>query len=567
LPALSTNLIAASDSASKASAKNFAHASNKPADGSPFAMLLAATAQQSSRKQISASDKSDAAPKPPAQADDTQVTQTNTARADTAQTTPSRTRSDDKRDKKDDQDKTDQDDDAEADAPRAQAPVPATPIPVAIPMTIPMATPAAVPLGMPARPQTFDLAAAASGSDPGQTVPTGGDDSKVDPASPQVQPVNNNVPAVQAPASPPVQTAGDDSDVLNVTPPPVAVAAATQNRVDDSKPAPGKAAAAKPVAADQPDATQNPKPTPATDANAVAQMAIPTTPAAPGPLAAGTASNAAAAPQIASIATTATDKSSSRDAAAAAAKSEQPIATDTPAAIPTQETQETVAATAVPTNGKDTAKSSDKSNSDTKPVHVADAQPSADMPAPAPQAAPPPAMPPHMAVNAFGIAAPAAAGNSMVTSSVQVTEADADPTPDMDALAVTVAARAMSGAKQFQIRLDPPELGRVDVRLSIDASGKTQAHMTADQPQTLDLLQKDATTLTQALRDAGLDVSQSGLNFSLRGQDRQNDDDNNGGAQGRRTNLIATRAIQAAQNPNAISFNGAAADARVDIHV
>jgi flagellar hook-length control protein FliK len=154
-----------------------------------------------------------------------------------------------------------------------------------------------------------------------------------------------------------------------------------------------------------------------------------------------------------------------------------------------------------------------------------------------------------------------------VTSSVQITTANAEPTPDLDALAVSVAARAMSGAKQFEIRLDPPELGRVDVRLSIDAGGKTQAHMTADHPQTLDLLQKDATNLTQALRDAGLDVSQDGLNFSLRGQDRQSDDSNNGAGPGRRTNLIASRAILAVQSPSAISFNGAAANARVDIHV
>ena len=59
---------------------------------------------------------------------------------------------------------------------------------------------------------------------------------------------------------------------------------------------------------------------------------------------------------------------------------------------------------------------------------------------------------------------------------------------------------------------------RVDVRLSIDTGGKAQAHLSADQPATLDMLQKDAPTLTRALREAGLDVSQSGLNFSLRGQ-------------------------------------------------
>ena len=63
--------------------------------------------------------------------------------------------------------------------------------------------------------------------------------------------------------------------------------------------------------------------------------------------------------------------------------------------------------------------------------------------------------------------------------------------------------RSQSGAKQFDIRLDPPELGRVEVRLSIDATGKASAHLSADQPQTLDLLQKDAPALTRALRDAG----------------------------------------------------------------
>jgi flagellar hook-length control protein FliK len=94
-------------------------------------------------------------------------------------------------------------------------------------------------------------------------------------------------------------------------------------------------------------------------------------------------------------------------------------------------------------------------------------------------------------------------------------------TPNMESLAVDIAAKSLGGAKQFDIRLDPPELGRVEVRLSIDATGKASAHLTADQPQTLDLLQKDASTLTRALRDAGLNVNQNGLNFSLRNQQQQ----------------------------------------------
>ena len=76
-------------------------------------------------------------------------------------------------------------------------------------------------------------------------------------------------------------------------------------------------------------------------------------------------------------------------------------------------------------------------------------------------------------------------------------------TPDVPALAVEIAARSQSGAKQFDIRLDPPELGRVEVRLSIDATGKAEAHLTADQPETLDLLQKDSRTLTQRAARCG----------------------------------------------------------------
>ncbi len=95
-----------------------------------------------------------------------------------------------------------------------------------------------------------------------------------------------------------------------------------------------------------------------------------------------------------------------------------------------------------------------------------------------------------MTINPAGTNIPDGAANAMVTASVHIAAAGANAAPDTDALAVTIAARSLSGAKQFEIRLDPPELGRVDVRLSIDASGKTQAHMTADQPQTLDLLRK-----------------------------------------------------------------------------
>lgn len=141
--------------------------------------------------------------------------------------------------------------------------------------------------------------------------------------------------------------------------------------------------------------------------------------------------------------------------------------------------------------------------------------------------------------------------------------------PNMPALAVEIAAKSQSGAKQFDIRLDPPELGRVEVRLSIDAAGKASAHLSADQPQTLDLLQKDASSLTRALREAGLNVSQDGLNFSLRQQNHDasaQQGQGQGQGQGRNAsrgmNLIATNSIEATQN--SANWRG---DGRLDIRV
>jgi flagellar hook-length control protein FliK len=219
--------------------------------------------------------------------------------------------------------------------------------------------------------------------------------------------------------------------------------------------------------------------------------------------------------------------------------------------------------------------------SDGKPASASDISAKAAAPAadatqgqapPAQTAAqtPPPAPTPNAAaVPALNFGTPVqdtpAAG---LPGTVQVSSHAADSQATVNALAVTIAAKTQSGARQFDIRLDPPELGHVEVRLSIDANGKTEAHMTADQQDTLNLLQKDSSSLTQALRDAGLDVSNSGLNFSLRGQG-QNDSQGDGGfGRGQRTGLTASRVLDAAQNAtSAISFTGGMQDGRLDIHV
>jgi flagellar hook-length control protein FliK len=85
-------------------------------------------------------------------------------------------------------------------------------------------------------------------------------------------------------------------------------------------------------------------------------------------------------------------------------------------------------------------------------------------------------------------------------------------------LAVEIAARAHAGKNNFAIRLDPPELGRIEVKLSVDRQGQVTSHLIADRSDTLDLLRRDASGLTRALQDAGLKTAGDGLQFSLRDQ-------------------------------------------------
>ncbi len=87
---------------------------------------------------------------------------------------------------------------------------------------------------------------------------------------------------------------------------------------------------------------------------------------------------------------------------------------------------------------------------------------------------------------------------------------------NMGQLAFEMVRQVHQGASRFTIRLDPPELGRVDVRLHVDASGAATARLTVDRAETLDLFQRDQRTLERALAQAGFDTTRTSLEFSLR---------------------------------------------------
>jgi flagellar hook-length control protein FliK len=134
---------------------------------------------------------------------------------------------------------------------------------------------------------------------------------------------------------------------------------------------------------------------------------------------------------------------------------------------------------------------------------------------------------------------------------------------DIPALASQLVAKVKAGDKHFDIRLDPPDAGQVDVHLSVASDGRAQAHVVADKPQTLEILQRDSASLHRALKDAGLDLGNNSLNFSLKGQER-----GEGGAPSYtpRTSSLRTTETAIAAGPHSFT-SSRAADGRLDIRV
>lgn len=69
------------------------------------------------------------------------------------------------------------------------------------------------------------------------------------------------------------------------------------------------------------------------------------------------------------------------------------------------------------------------------------------------------------------------------------------------------------------IRLDPRELGRIDVRLNFDRDGILRAVLSVDSPAALEMLRRDSGDLTRSLQDAGVRSDGQSLRFDARSGD------------------------------------------------
>jgi len=103
------------------------------------------------------------------------------------------------------------------------------------------------------------------------------------------------------------------------------------------------------------------------------------------------------------------------------------------------------------------------------------------------------------------------------TDTSGVANAASTPVP-VAGIAVEIASRAQGGNNRFEIRLDPPELGRIDVRLDVDPQGQVTSRLVVEKTETLDMLRREAPQLERALEQAGFKTGDGGLQFSLRDQ-------------------------------------------------
>ena len=88
------------------------------------------------------------------------------------------------------------------------------------------------------------------------------------------------------------------------------------------------------------------------------------------------------------------------------------------------------------------------------------------------------------------------------------------PATKMVSAHITKAAKAGDN-QSITLQLDPPDLGRVEVKLEFGHDKAVKAHLVVEKPETLMLLQRDANALERALQDSGLEADQNSLSFEM----------------------------------------------------
>ena len=124
-------------------------------------------------------------------------------------------------------------------------------------------------------------------------------------------------------------------------------------------------------------------------------------------------------------------------------------------------------------------------------------------------------------------------GPSQFASLVAHAQSAASPHPATQMVAATLTRAAAEGeTKTMTLKLDPPELGRIEIRMDFGKEKGMKAHIVTEKPETHLMLQRDAHVLERALQNAGLDTSEGGLSFTLSQDGNLFSDGHDGGNRG-----------------------------------
>ena len=85
----------------------------------------------------------------------------------------------------------------------------------------------------------------------------------------------------------------------------------------------------------------------------------------------------------------------------------------------------------------------------------------------------------------------------------------------LNSMAFQMSKQFSKGNSEFQIRLDPAELGRINIKLTLKQGGNVKAHMVTERNDVFELLQRDSRALERALNEAGFDGKNIEVEVSL----------------------------------------------------
>ncbi len=84
-----------------------------------------------------------------------------------------------------------------------------------------------------------------------------------------------------------------------------------------------------------------------------------------------------------------------------------------------------------------------------------------------------------------------------------------------------IVRQVAGGKSDFTIRLDPPEMGRIEVKLELAPTGEVRGVIAAENPATHELLRRDEAALYRLLAEQGLKADSGALSFQQRQQQQQ----------------------------------------------